>query len=840
MAESKDPGTLIRLAAQGIGPVIAGCAGMLAAGFRGRPADSSPHRVQLKGISYFGPHIVAQWLTELKPRPVEEQVEALVELAGLGAAASRDFATSAVAELAATANPEDKILAVEYLTAIPLAVRRSLVADPTTGQLSVFPTFGADHERGLLRILPADVPPFPIGSLLPGTSYELEELLGIGGFGAVYKAKNRFEQNQPSRAIKFCLDASMVATLHRERAILDRLMTVGGKNWSNRIVRLYGYALDVEPPFLVYEYVAGGDLTSHLTAARQKTGRGFAPPLAFELIRQVAEALAFAHAQGLVHRDLKPANILVSGSTIKLTDFGIGGVVAVYVTRSGAHSGSFSHASSVVDQASLFRGSGTPLYMSAEQRRGEEPDPRHDLFSLGVVWYQLLVGDVTRELHPGWPDELIEEFQTPAEHIELIQRCVGYFKKRPPTAGDLLALLGTGQSTTQTRTQTPPRVEDKPQPASETPASRKSADEYERLKALLADHIDRDALHKARATVADLLRLRPNDPEALEAKAFIDERLTGPPQAVPSQNEKACFRDHQGWVRSVALTPDGRRALSASDDTTVRLWDLGGRRELRRLVGHSGAVMSVAASSDGRRALSGSWDGTVRLWDLESGRQIRSIEGPWKAVKAVTLTPDGRRALCGGDDNLIHVLDLDRGREIGRLQGHRALVQSIFVCDNGQRCLSGGDDNTVRLWDLANQREIRRFDGHADTVTSVAMAPDGRWLVSGSSDTTARLWDVGSVRELHRLAGHTNWVNTVAVSSNSKRILTGSGGEVVGGQFHDGADTTVRLWDVMSGKEIHRFEGHSASVTSVALSTDGRQALSGSLDQTVRLWDIPT
>src|SRR5207253_2518898 len=134
----------------------------------------------------------------------------------------------------------------------------------------------------------------------------------------------------PPRAIKFCLDPSMVATLHRERAILDRLMAVDGSSWSNRIVRLYGYALDVQPPFLVYEFVSGGDLTSHLRGAWEQTGRGLSPARALELIRQVVEALAFAHSQGLVHRDLKPANVLVSGNTVKLTDFGIGGVVATH------------------------------------------------------------------------------------------------------------------------------------------------------------------------------------------------------------------------------------------------------------------------------------------------------------------------------------------------------------------------------------------------------------------------------------------------------------------------------------------------------------------------------
>src|SRR4029077_5124434 len=189
------------------------------------------------------------------------------------------------------------------------------------------------------------------------------------------------------------------------------------------------------------EFVPGGDLTSHLTATRQQTGRGFRPALALELIRQVVEALAFAHQQGMVHRDLKPANGLVSGSTIKLTDFGVGGVTSSHAVRTTQAGGSFFGQISAHEQGSLFRGSGTPLYMSPEQRRGDQPDPRHDLYSLGVVWYQLLIGDVPRELPPGWPDELIEEFQVPPEQIDIIQRCVGYFKKRPANGAELLEML---------------------------------------------------------------------------------------------------------------------------------------------------------------------------------------------------------------------------------------------------------------------------------------------------------------------------------------------------------------------------------------------------------------
>jgi hypothetical protein len=79
--------------------------------------------------------------------------------------------------------------------------------------------------------------------------------------------------------------------------------------------------------------------------------------------------------------------------------------------------------------------------MCAELRRGDLPRPHHDIYSLGVLWYQLLVGDVTREVHPGWAEELLSEFQTPKKHVEVLQRCLGYYKRRPTSAGDLLPIL---------------------------------------------------------------------------------------------------------------------------------------------------------------------------------------------------------------------------------------------------------------------------------------------------------------------------------------------------------------------------------------------------------------
>lgn len=814
----ENPGLLVNLAAEGIAAVINGCAKAMS--MARDPSQSAANDMLPKAINFFGPRIVECWIKGLTAKTKDAQIDVIAKLASLSLADSRKEAIASIEQFAAQASQEDKTLAVEYLSAIPLSIRRNLVHDPETGKMTLPNAMTVDDGQMLIRLLPPDVPPFPIGCDLPGTTYQLEELLGIGGFGAVYKAKNRCEQHQPPRAIKFCLDASMLATLHRERAILDRLMAVDGTKWSNRIVRLYGYALDANPPFLVYEYVPGGDLTSSLRVARQKTGRGFRPALALELIRQVTEALAFAHSQGLVHRDLKPANVLVSGSKIKLTDFGIGGVVATHAARSNSMMGGASQASAA-DHTALFRGSGTPLYMSPEQRRGDQPDPRHDLYSLGVMWYQLIVGDVSRELHPGWPDELVEEYQTPKEHIEIIQKCVGYFKKRPAHGAELLTLL-------------PAAAQSPGAPSVVAPAVSTRDVEFERLKLLLADQIERDAVNEARDTVNAMLAIKPNDPEALEVREFIDQR------SVVSMIEEHVFTEHKGWVRSVAFSPDAKKAVSCSDDRSVILWDLDSRRALRTFVGHGGAVMGVAYAPDGRKIVSGSWDASARIWDVNTGQELRKITGAWKAVKGVAFSPDSRSILFSSDDNKVHYCDADSGRLVISLEGHTDQVQSVMFSPDGRMALSGGDDSTVRIWDLNSGRELRCFGGHSDSVTSVAFAPNSRWILSGSSDNTARLWDVQTGKELRRFGGHANWVNTVSFYPAVPRIMTGSGGEIANSKFADGADTTVRIWDLQTEKELYRFDKHKATVTCAVFAPGASKLiLSCSLDKTVRLLRLP-
>jgi WD40 repeat protein len=294
---------------------------------------------------------------------------------------------------------------------------------------------------------------------------------------------------------------------------------------------------------------------------------------------------------------------------------------------------------------------------------------------------------------------------------------------------------------------------------------------------------------------------------------------------------------HWGMVRSVALAPDGKTALSGSHDKTLILWDLATGREIRKFEGHSDAVNSVVFAPDGKTALSGSSDNTLRLWDLASGREIKRFEGHSDAVNSVVFAPDGKTALSASSDNTLRLWDLATGREIRRFEGHSGRVNSVVFAPDGKTALSGSHDKTLRLWDLASGREIRRFEGHSRPVTSIAVAPDGKTALSGSADGTLRLWDLASGREIKTfewhseglregLIYHSEAITSVAFAPDGKTALS------VGG------DSTLRLWDLASGREIRKFQGHLDTVNSVAFAPDGKTALSGSDDKTLRLWDL--
>jgi WD40 repeat protein len=277
-------------------------------------------------------------------------------------------------------------------------------------------------------------------------------------------------------------------------------------------------------------------------------------------------------------------------------------------------------------------------------------------------------------------------------------------------------------------------------------------------------------------------------------------------------------------ANSVDFSPDGRYALLASADKTLRLINLDGGREIRRFVGHTHSVWSVAFTPDGKHAVSGSADNTVRVWNVETGREIKKLEGHTALVTALAVSPDGKRALSASYDGTLIWWDLENLKEIKSYPAPLKYVNCLAIGPDNHTALLGGEKALV-LWDAKEGKEEGRLEGHTDAVISVVFSADGKRALSGSDDRTMRLWDLDAKKSLHTFTGHAGPVKSVAFAPNGTHVLSGS------------SDSTVRLWDA-SGKELRVFGKHTQPVVRAVFMADGKATLSGSSDSALRYWDV--
>lgn len=298
--------------------------------------------------------------------------------------------------------------------------------------------------------------------------------------------------------------------------------------------------------------------------------------------------------------------------------------------------------------------------------------------------------------------------------------------------------------------------------------------------------------------------------------------------ARPKGAAKAAFTGHTGTVNAVAFSSDGKRAVSGSDDRTIRIWDIDGK-QLACLQGASGEVYTVAFSRDGKYLLSGGRDRLLRLWDLAAWKQVRVFQGHTDSVRAVAFSSDGKQALSGGDDRSVRVWNVANSEELTTFAGHADAVTSVVWSKDDQHVLSGSRDGTARYWDLERRKEASRFEGHAGPVFAVALMPDGKSAVSGSNDKTVRLWSLATGKEIHCLKGHDNAVIGLQVVSDATVLSSSS--------QHRNVDRTWRRWDLSAQKEVGSLTpGADVSFGCAAFSADGRKIIIGGPGGFLRLW----
>ena len=328
------------------------------------------------------------------------------------------------------------------------------------------------------------------------------------------------------------------------------------------------------------------------------------------------------------------------------------------------------------------------------------------------------------------------------------------------------------------------------------------------------------------------------------------------------------------WFAS--LSPDGQYALSGGSSGDIQYWDILSGSLIHTLEKHKADVYAVSWSSDGSHALSGSRDQTMVLWNVDTGSHVQDygktsvplIDATGaepevaasfaRTVTSVALSPDGCFALAGFGGSQIILTNLVEDQPRRTFLGHTRSVMSVAFSPDGTFALSGSRDKTVRLWEVATGRCLRTTEGHTGEVVSVAFSPDGRFALSGGWDNTLRLAEISAISpaplvlcapatpipsDYHRLLEQAwNAVDssptTAAEGLRKARQQPGCGRRREALELARWLSRSLAHRCFAGGWEGRIFEGHAAAVTSVAFRPDGRFAISGSKDKTLRLWEV--
>jgi WD40 repeat protein len=348
---------------------------------------------------------------------------------------------------------------------------------------------------------------------------------------------------------------------------------------------------------------------------------------------------------------------------------------------------------------------------------------------------------------------------------------------------------------------------------------------------------------------ADVRLWKLPDFDALAAAAGAVAQVTTAERLFTGEDDTGVF--------SLAVSTDGKQAMTGHFSGAVCLWDTTTGKEIRHFEGHSAAVQRVELWPDGKHLLSASEDSTVRLWNLETAKEVRQFQGHKGEVHCLALSADGRLLLTasadyGADrDNSIRLWNAETGQELRRMAGPIHYTRDLLFAADAQTAYGCGTGlGGIMQWNLADGNAIHRFKSFKTPPICLALSPDGKTLAAGHAadaqlkgawhdeeNCLVRLWDLNSKSLIGELPGHSGPIADVAFTPDGRHLLTTSDGQHdAAGRFVPSSDQTVRLWDLATNREILRYNAQER-VRKVAPAADGKSFLTGG--DSIRLWTLP-
>ena len=268
------------------------------------------------------------------------------------------------------------------------------------------------------------------------------------------------------------------------------------------------------------------------------------------------------------------------------------------------------------------------------------------------------------------------------------------------------------------------------------------------------------------------------------------------------------FKEHEEWVWGADFSPDGEYAVSGSRDRNLDIWRTSNAQTVRRVENaHPSSIYDAVWSPDGSAIATASADNTIKIWDPETGETVRTLTGHGDAVRALDFSPDGNLLASASEDGNVRLWNWRNGSRVGYVS-IGGPGNDVKFSNSGSMFAAAADNGRIRIWNTSNRTRIASFEHGVGRAFAVAFVKDDTLLATSGIDPVVRLWDVNDQSApVAELEGHKDASRGLDSSSDGMLLVSGS------------RDNTARVWDVESETEMVTM-GHIKSAIDLPMAID--------------------